>query len=205
MNSYLFSPHEPDVKSLIILLLSKIYPLSAKQIHREIIKKYSKNMSYQYVHKLLSQLCDLNILTCMNKSYSLNVKWLKEVKKFVNIIDENYKLDYKIFSRTINSEIIEFLSKEELDDLYKDINWFIGQKATSKLSEWYSKYYDIEDKEFGCIKSIADLDNKKILEIGCGTGRITQKLTKYSNSVIAIDNNEECIKFWYVLSLEDGF
>lgn len=195
MNSYLFNPYNPDIRSSIILLLSKTYPLPAKQVHKEVIKKCSRNISYQYIHKLLSHLCDLNILTCMNKNYSLNVNWLKEVKKFINTVDENYKLDYKIFSRTINSEIIEFLSKEELDDLYKNINGLISQKATSKLSEWYSKYYDLEDKEFECIESIADLENKKILEIGCGTGRITQKLIKRSNSIIAIDNNEECIKF----------
>ena len=69
-----------------------------------------------------------------------------------------------------------------------------------KLDEWYSKYYDPENIEFQ--KIVEKIENKfnsnkdlQILEVGCGTGRVTKQLfEKYSN-VTAIDVNKNMLIF----------
>ena len=37
------------------------------------------------------------------------------------------------------------------------------------------------------IRKVFNLKNKKILEVGCGTGRITKELSKYALGVVAIE------------------
>ncbi len=44
------------------------------------------------------------------------------------------------------------------------------------------------------IQQFAELDNKHILEIGCGDGRITSMIVGKANTIIAIDPDEESIK-----------
>lgn len=44
------------------------------------------------------------------------------------------------------------------------------------------------------INELVELGNKKVLEVGCGSGFITEMLITDDNTVLAIDNDEESIK-----------
>jgi ubiquinone/menaquinone biosynthesis C-methylase UbiE len=69
-----------------------------------------------------------------------------------------------------------------------------------RLDDWYSKFYDPENKEFEkIIECIEDKFGQKtdlnILEVGCGTGRISHKLIQKYSKVVAIDNSEKYISY----------
>jgi SAM-dependent methyltransferase len=58
-----------------------------------------------------------------------------------------------------------------------------------KYDEW-CKCYDHSDIEMTVIKKYVSFKNKSILEIGCGTGRFTNKLVQEAvNRIVAIDND----------------
>jgi len=52
---------------------------------------------------------------------------------------------------------------------------------------------DVEQIEIKKIRSLADFKGKKVLEIGCGDGRVSSELADRTESYIAIDPDRECI------------
>ncbi|VAW31592.1 hypothetical protein MNBD_CHLOROFLEXI01-2740 [hydrothermal vent metagenome] len=57
-----------------------------------------------------------------------------------------------------------------------------------------SVHVDPEQYEFDALLALAgDLTGKRVLEIGCGNGRITTHLAQFAAHVTAIDPNEERI------------
>jgi len=53
---------------------------------------------------------------------------------------------------------------------------------------------DTKNKFISTILKLDDITNKSILEIGCGTGRITEELAKYAKLVVATDPNKQSIE-----------
>ena len=53
---------------------------------------------------------------------------------------------------------------------------------------------DIDNIISTTVNKMVELDNKKILEVGCGSGFITEMLISDNNTVLAIDNDEESLK-----------
>lgn len=61
-----------------------------------------------------------------------------------------------------------------------------------KYSELYSKwcdYYDYENIEMQTIGKYVNIEDKDIIDIGCGTGRFLFRLLPYIKSAIGIDND----------------
>jgi ubiquinone/menaquinone biosynthesis C-methylase UbiE len=82
-----------------------------------------------------------------------------------------------------------------------EINILSTKKNEIKLRDYYSKVYDSQisnyqhDIEINHITSeLNPSKNEVILDIGCGTGRITSKLTKKGSTVVAIDFSGDSIK-----------
>ena len=60
----------------------------------------------------------------------------------------------------------------------------------------WSQHYDIENNEIEqIIVNGIELKGKRILEVGCGTGRLTEKISKYASHVVALDPCKEAIDF----------
>jgi 16S rRNA G966 N2-methylase RsmD len=59
-----------------------------------------------------------------------------------------------------------------------------------------SKYYDKEQVEIKTILNNINLDNKKIVDIGAGVGRLALPLTKYAKNVIALDSNNKLMNYY---------
>lgn len=58
------------------------------------------------------------------------------------------------------------------------------------------RYYDVNDLEVKNITELAKgVRNKKILDVGCGIGRLTSKLSKKDTKIIGIDINKEFISY----------
>ncbi len=60
-------------------------------------------------------------------------------------------------------------------------------------------FADPEDTETRALHDYADFTGKRVLEIGCGDGRLTWRYAERAASVIAIDPDEDDIAF----ALED--
>jgi len=54
--------------------------------------------------------------------------------------------------------------------------------------------YDPENIELKKMLQLVNISNKKILEIGCGIGRVTTQIAKITKEVYAIDVDEEVLK-----------
>jgi ubiquinone/menaquinone biosynthesis C-methylase UbiE len=65
--------------------------------------------------------------------------------------------------------------------------------SAEELDAWMASY-DPEGMELNQIKKMVDLKGKDVLEIGCGTGRVTFKLDGY-HKLTAVDMVEEYIEF----------
>ena len=74
----------------ILTVLSKRFPLTAKQIFSELKKEFGSNVSYQAIHKLLSQLAEERVIVREEKNYFLNREWIKQVKNFGSSLEDYY-------------------------------------------------------------------------------------------------------------------
>ena len=55
-------------------------------------------------------------------------------------------------------------------------------------------HIDLEENEFRTLQKVADWTNKRVLEIGCGEGRLSHRLAKLGASVHAIDPDPNRIR-----------
>ena len=60
-----------SVKDLIIIILTNRWPLTLKEIHNELKKNYSTNVSYQAIHKTAKELRNKNIIEKKREKISI--------------------------------------------------------------------------------------------------------------------------------------
>jgi SAM-dependent methyltransferase len=176
------------MKEKILELLSEKYPLSAREIHNHYSEK-----SYSYTHKLLQQLIQQNLLEVNERKYQLSKEFITKQKAFVKKASKFYNIEKNMFLDANSSRILSILPEKRKQKLQLKINSILEEEIGNILDEWYSSYYDKEKKEEKAIKKITK-DAKNILEIGCGTGRITKLLTGKNKRVTAIDKDEHALQ-----------
>ena len=83
--------------------------------------------------------------------------------------------------------------------MYNHVDSLVDNWLIEKLDDWYCKFYDLENKEYQRIKSIINNHftntNLSILEVGCGTGRLTKQLAQDFSQIKGIDVEEKYIKY----------
>ncbi len=178
----------------IAIVLTEKHPLTAKEIHEK-LKMKGFSYSYQYVHKSLNNLQKYEFVSKMSTKYSLNLKYLTNLKEFLIKASNQYDLDQNVFMQSVTGSLLKVFNKKEAEAISKGIVKQINQKIMEKLDEWYSRYYDPEEKEIKTILSQAQFKGKRVLEIGSGTGRLTGKLAKHCKSIVSIDHNEDSIEY----------
>jgi ubiquinone/menaquinone biosynthesis C-methylase UbiE len=167
-----FNPENMKTRDKIILILSRKYPLTARKIHNKLKTNYNIDISFQAVYKFLQEMVNDGILFRDGKDYSINVTWLESMRNFFDEICEKYKLRSKISD---------------------DIKNVAVRNMILKLDEWYSKYYDKKGLE--AKKILEHVKNKSVLEVGCGTGRVSFQIAKHVKQMTCIDTSKECIEF----------
>lgn len=65
---------------------------------------------------------------------------------------------------------------------------------SEEFDQW-CKYYDPENKEIEYLLNFDLLHGKSILEVGCGTGRLTFQIASYCKNCIGIDIDERVVQF----------
>ena len=116
-----------DAKSLIIRMLSKEFPLSAKQVFLRIRKEEpTAKLTYAAVHKALRILQEQRIVAKDDSgAYSLSVAWIEQLKTFGEKIGEFYS----------NKKRTNFLDLKEGESavvefdgiIIESFYWFINQ------------------------------------------------------------------------------
>ncbi len=79
-----------STKDSVILLLSHEFPLSANQVYSRLRKQFALSVSYQAVHKVLTQLLEEKVLVKEGKNYFLSKQWISSIKKFGLNLDSQY-------------------------------------------------------------------------------------------------------------------
>ncbi len=81
-------------KDTVLSILSVEWPLASNRIHRLVVKKLDRAVSYQAVHKVLKQMVENKVLEKRGKGYLIDVHWLNHLESFVKEIRELYGLGY---------------------------------------------------------------------------------------------------------------
>ena len=80
-----------STKDLIVSILSEEWPLSVKEIFKRTQRGFEADVSYQAVHKVLSELEGNFIVEKVGKNYALSTEWIQKGKDFFDQVDTTYK------------------------------------------------------------------------------------------------------------------
>jgi DNA-binding PadR family transcriptional regulator len=141
-----------SLKDQIITLLVEEKGLNAKEIYSKVIK--GKTVSYQAIHKTLTELVSQGVLEKKHSTYQINEQWIKELKIFVN----NFEQKNNAINTTESAEqTIEYdklytflesmLQLMSSDILYKDCTHKYGGGILQHLW-WPLSFDDIQYQKF---------------------------------------------------------
>ena len=134
-----------SIKDQIITLLVQEKNLNAKEIYAHISK--GKSISYQAIHKALTELTAESVLEKNQSLYCINERWISNIKKFVEQFEQ--KSQAKVTAQSAE-QTIEFdklytflesmLQLMSSDILYKDCDHNYGGGILRHL--WWSLSFD---------------------------------------------------------------
>jgi hypothetical protein len=104
---------------MIIEILARESPLTARGAFYKLKRLYGKDISYQAVHKFLKQMAEEKILEKRGIEYFLAVEWVLKLKRFSSLISGDYLLEKSnriLFEGFLDYRegIIRLLSKAKL-------------------------------------------------------------------------------------------
>ncbi len=175
---------------VIIYLLNNPYK-TAKKISDD------TNIKYKNSHKILKELMQEGIVLKKQKKYYLKSQFIEFLKKLSDSALKNYA-DTLVVKNNLDlyNTLINFYPEEKIKN---NVDELIETWLVEKLDDWYSKSYDLENKEYERIKELIQEKFKtkkiKILEVGSGTGRLAKKLAKTFEKIKGIDIEEKYIKY----------
>ena len=163
---------------------------SAKEISE------ATEIGYKNAFKILQDLLLKEIVSEKDKKYFIKKHFISHIKQIHDSLLKNYSQELLFRNKF---DLYNMLSASYSDDkIVSKIDGIIDDWLMKKLDEWYSKYYDPENKEYLEVKKIINSKfNKKanILEIGTGTGRFAFKLAKDFTSIVAIDKEKDHVDY----------
>ena len=85
-----FGSKNMNSKDAIISLLSRKFPLNAKEIFNGVKRSYESNVSYQAIHKTLQALEQEGVIEKAGSKYKLSRSWISNLGSFAKELQENY-------------------------------------------------------------------------------------------------------------------
>lgn len=92
-----------NVKDYILIILLEEFPLRTKALYTKLKKKYALSVTYQAVHKAVTQLEENGLVQRTEEGYSLHQDWIQKVELFI----EMYKAHYTGSEEDYTTEIKE--------------------------------------------------------------------------------------------------
>lgn len=92
-----------STKDLVIMLLLKQHPLSAKQVWYKVNRIFGRNLSYQGVYKTVKELVNEGVLAQCEIGYEISLDWIKKIKNFTQSLESSYmRENFSNIPRLIN-------------------------------------------------------------------------------------------------------
>jgi hypothetical protein len=85
-----FDTDGKSTKDLVIMLLLRQHPLSAKQVWYKVNRLFGRNISYQGVYKTVSILLENGVLNKSEIGYEINTQWINRVRRFTQTFEKTY-------------------------------------------------------------------------------------------------------------------
>jgi len=79
-----------STKDAIVAVLSRKWPQSASEIYGLIKREYALEVSYQAVHKNISELVEAGVITQQDRNYQLSETWITNLGNFSDGLKEAY-------------------------------------------------------------------------------------------------------------------
>jgi len=87
---YKYSEITKNLSDLILIILSKEYPLRIGEICQRLSKEFAVRPTFQAVRKSLNTLATKKILLIENKSYRINKNFILDQKRLMDAMQKNY-------------------------------------------------------------------------------------------------------------------
>ncbi len=101
-----------STKDKVISILSRKWPMSTKEIYNALQREYGVEISYQAVHKIISQLQNDDVMIKNGRDLEISREWISKVKKFSNSLDSKYsngEIDYENFNGSLHLKLNNFV------------------------------------------------------------------------------------------------
>ena len=183
-----------DAENAIVHFLSESFPHKASEIHKELNNR-NLHFSYKYIYRSIQNLLKKKILQKKGSEYLLNKTYISELKSLVDVASKNYEINQNVFLTKLNSSILSVINEDDKNRIYDHLLSKLNREIVTKLDEWYSAYYDPKKSELKKILKEGKIRNKDVLELGCGTGRITLELAKKAKQVTALDDDQNYLDY----------
>lgn len=117
---------EENTRNKIIEILSNEWPLTAKQIYNRLKRSYGVNISYQAVHKHLTQMIEEKKILKNQSGYCINEEWVQKIQKNAESMAQ------KIKNNTKGVNLIEMNEGDSVNLSFNgilELGWFLIDKA----------------------------------------------------------------------------
>jgi len=133
------------IRNCIIQLLSRNNQMSAMEIFENIVL-FHRNVTYPATYKTLKMLLKEKKLLKNNRKFSLNMKWISELKEFIENIDHTSTvgnlLSFNYFLKENASGTFYFKNYEDADKYRKELQWEHQLRYSSKKNAFpYCAFY----------------------------------------------------------------
>lgn len=79
-----------NVKNALVQKLSKQWPLTLKQLDHVLKREFGMDVTYQAIHKAMSQLEDEKVVEKVKSGFQLHPEWIQNITKLSNQISQAY-------------------------------------------------------------------------------------------------------------------
>lgn len=108
-----------STKDMILSLLAREHPLTAKQITNKIRKVFGTSATFQGVYKALASLEEDKVITKQNRAYSLSKNWIISSKGFFDKLHREYFSEKPASKTDILSKDVQVYAMRNLIELDK--------------------------------------------------------------------------------------
>ncbi|MBI3036426.1 hypothetical protein HYY73_01540 [Candidatus Woesearchaeota archaeon] len=111
-----------NTKAKIIEILSDMWPLNVRGIHRELAKRHGIRVTYQAIHLAMKEFLEEGIVIREGREYMLNPEWIERMASTANSLVEKYIRAHRIIKVKELQELNFGTIKEAWDFLLSEAN-----------------------------------------------------------------------------------